>query len=102
MRTTAMQTRRVRSFARSAAVLAVIAAAAYIGGAIIDNTLATRDATAASTTSSGSARFAAPPSGDSDDGYDGLDWARSATKGTEAPRECEATRGLVAECVFMD
>jgi hypothetical protein len=96
------QSKRARSFVRSTAVLAVVASAGYLAGAIIDNTLSAPDATAASAQSLAGPPFAAPPSLQADDGYDALDWARSSARGVEAPRECDATHGPIFECVFMD
>jgi hypothetical protein len=96
------QSKRAASFVRSTAVLAVVASVGYLAGAIIDNTLATRDATAASAQPLAGPQVTAPPSLQTDDGYDGFDWARAGERGVEAPRECDATRGPVYECVFMD
>jgi hypothetical protein len=86
----------------STAVLAVIASAGYLAGAIIDNTIAIPGSAGASAQSFAAPRFSDPPSLSTDDGYDTFDWVRSGAKGVEAPRECDATRGPFSECVFMD
>ena len=91
--------RRKRSFVRSAAVALFAASAGYVAGAVVHGTFGKGDASAA---------FAQPiqavqpePASNAFTPPD-LGWTRSIVESVEAPRECDATRGLITECVFMD
>ena len=99
-----MSSHRGKSFVRSTAVVALVAGAGYVAGAVIHGTFTIRDASAA---------FAQPlrPAFASqqgiqfeDDGVpDTFDWVRSGiNQHIEAPRECDATLAITMECVFMD
>jgi len=100
-----MSLHREKSVARSTVVLALVAGAGYVAGAVIHGTFTARDASAAFAQPLQPAAFASRQTIQlEDDGVpDALDWARSAiNQHIESPRECDATRGLTMECVFMD
>jgi hypothetical protein len=102
--TTLIYTHRTRSFVRSAAFLLVVAGTGYVAGTLFNNTTSPHDGSAAFAAPVQAAeskpRQVLPPSGAFAPGD--VDWGRSDVDRTEAPRECDATRGVTTACVFLD
>ncbi len=101
---TTSQLRRGKVLVRNTAALLLIAGTGYVVGATTRAPLIGHNAAAAPAQPVAQAPFGSrqPLGDDGDDLPDTLDWARSRSQYIEAPRECDANRGLVAECVFMD
>ena len=91
--------RRNRSFARATAVALFVASTGYVAGSVVHGRFAKVDASAA---------FAQPIQAAQPEPTSGgfsspnTEWTRSMVQSVEAPRECDATRGLTTECIFMD
>src|SRR5262245_52810515 len=87
---------RTRSFARSSVLVLLAAGAGYCAGAFVNNTCTPSGGTAAfaqSARAMESERAGPLPSAFGPGTF--------AAEEIDAPRECDATRGIVTSCVFM-